>query len=166
MFKLSGFKAMYVAIFVATLALTACGQTPGYSQLAQQSVADPATSSIGSLIQGTYTTQVTGADLSPELSTSEEYLGNWQLKLGESGAYSTTRNGEVMSQGTYYFVNDELVFSESRYSRLCPTSEANLAGTSGTYDYSFEADGLTLKAVSEDCTGRSFLMQVHHLAAT
>jgi hypothetical protein len=165
MFKLNHFKALFLASFAASLALTGCGQPPVNSQIAQSVVSDPPINSVATLIQGTYMIRVTQADLpiDSEVSTFQEYLGNWQLKLGEAGAYSTMLDGQVMSQGRYYFVDKELVFSESRYSRLCPTTENNLAGTSGSYDSSFEGDGMTLKVVAEDCAARSFLMQVHHL---
>jgi hypothetical protein len=164
MLKLSGIKALVLALFVGSFALSGCGQSPIISQAAAQpSVSTPVTHSAAALLQGTYTTQVTGTDLSSQASVSEEYIGNWQIKLGTDGDYSTILNGQVMSQGRYYFVDEQLIFSESRYSRLCPTAENNLAGTTGVYDYSFDGAGLALKAVSEDCADRTFLMQVHPL---
>jgi hypothetical protein len=164
MLKLSGIKAMFLAIFVGSLALSGCGQLSISSQAAAQPVVSTtATDSAAPLLQGTYATQVTGSDLSSKPANYEEYIGNWQIKLGAEGDYSTILNGQVMSQGRYYFVNEQLVFSESRYSSLCPTAENNLAGTSGTYDFSFDGEGLALKAVSENCAQRTFLMQAHPL---
>lgn len=85
--------------------------------------------------------------------------GHWELKLVDESRYTvtSTRDGEVVVEGRYTLMQDQIVLTDEQGSLACLRPETE----SGTYKWAFEKEALTLTPVEDECGGRNVILTSH-----
>ncbi len=112
-----------------------------------------------SLPLGTYSTTITEADITPNISPgSASFLtGVWELILLEKDGYVVTKNGRYVAEGHCTMAENLIVFTDERGPMAC-----SWAGKmAGSYKWAFDGQTLNLTMVEDQCSSRNFIFTRH-----
>jgi hypothetical protein len=93
-----------------------------------------------SMTPGTYTSSITRED-----TTSNVFIGEWELMLTDGNGYSLTKDGQWYEEGSYTLTQDQIEFTTQGLSDCSAT---------GTYQWASDGKELTLTKVEDQCEGR------------
>ena len=109
---------------------------------------------------GSYTTRITSVDLYPERLSLSEYLGEWELKLGENNQFTASLGNMIDIEGSYKLTTDQIAFYSQRWASFCP-DEPDIQD--GIYSWTLNGKSLNLSVISEDCSVRRLILATHPL---
>lgn len=109
---------------------------------------------------GTYAMSITAKDSLPNVPAEvrSRFDGKWQLTLAEGNKYQISKDGEIVVEGRFTLVKEQLTLTDEKGVLAC-TQPPGME--TGTYKWISRQKELIFTKVEDECEGRISVLTLH-----